>query len=104
MQAILLIDTTSNENIKVGLIINGKKYTIEQKLDKHKAQIVLPLIEKILQEKNIKLQDLTEIQVNPGPGSFTGIRVGLTVANTLAFLLKIPINKKPIGEIAEPVY
>lgn len=104
MQVILLIDTTSNEIIKAGLTINGEKYIVEQKLDKQKSQALLPLIEKILEEKKIKLQDLTEIQVNPGPGSFTGIRVGITVANTLAFLLKVPLNRKPIGEYVEPVY
>lgn len=104
MQVILLIDTTSNEIIKVGININGQTYNIEQKLDKQKAQTLLPLIEKILNNKKIKLHDITEIQVNPGPGSFTGIRVGLTVANTLAFLLKIPVNGKPVGELPEPIY
>lgn len=104
MSAILFIDTTSNEVIKVGLHINGEKYHLEQDLDKQKAQVLLPLIEKILKDKNIKLQDITEIHVNPGPGSFTGIRVGLAIVNTLAFLLKIPVNSKPIGEVLEPVY
>lgn len=104
MKIVLLIDTTSNEAIKIGLNINGEKYKIEQKLDKQKAQIVLLLIEKILEKKKIKLTDITEIQVTPGPGSFTGIRVGLTVANTLAYLLKIPINRNPLGKMAEPVY
>ena len=104
MRAVLSIDTTSNEIVKAGLTINGEKYIVEQKLDKQKSQALLPLIEKILEEKKIKLHDLTEIQVNPGPGSFTGIRVGLTIANTLAFLLKIPVNGKPLGEMAEPIY
>lgn len=104
MKIILSIDTTSNEVIKVCLILNEEKYIIEQKLEKQKAQVLLPLIEKILKDKKIKLQDITEIQINPGPGSFTGIRVGLTVANTLAFLLKVPLNGKPVGEMIEPVY
>lgn len=104
MKAVLSIDSTSNEIIKAGLTINGEKYIVEQKLEKQKSQALLPLIEKILNEKKIKLQDLTEIQVNPGPGSFTGIRIGLTIANTLAFLLKVPVNGKPVGEMAEPIY
>ena len=104
MKIILIIDTTSNEVIKVGVNIDGESHFVEQKLDKQKAQVVLPLIDKILKEKNIKLKDISEIQINPGPGSFTGIRVGLAVANTLAFLLKIPINGKPIGIQAEPKY
>lgn len=104
MKVLLFIDTTSNEIIKAGLTIDGEKYNVEQKLEKQKAQALLPLIEKMLKEKKIKLQDITEIQVNPGPGSFTGIRVGLTIANTLGFLLKVPVNGKPVGEMIEPVY
>jgi tRNA threonylcarbamoyladenosine biosynthesis protein TsaB len=104
MKIILSIDTTSNEIIKAGLTINGERYSIEQKLDRQKTQALLPMIEEMLKEKKIKLQDITEIKVNPGPGSFTGIRIGLTIANTLAFLLKVPLNEKPIGEIVEPIY
>lgn len=101
---IVFIDTTSNEVIKVSLEINGAKKSLEQKLDKNKAQAILPLIDKMLKENKLGLKDLTGIQINPGPGSYTGIRVGLTIANTLAFLLKIPINNKPVGELVEPVY
>ena len=91
MKIILLIDTTSREIIKVGLNKNGKEFIIEQQLDKQKAQIVLPLIEEILKKHNLRLKDISAIHINPGPGSFTGIRVGLTIASTLAFLLKIPL-------------
>lgn len=104
MHTILLIDTTSNEIIKVGININGEIHNTEQKLDKKKSQALLPLIEEILKEKKLKLQDISGIQINPGPGSFTGIRVGLTIANTLAFLLKVPVNGKKVGETVEPVY
>jgi len=100
----LLIDTTSNQEITVGLILNDKKYINKHKIDKRRAQIVLPLIDEILKTHKLKLNDLTAIQANPGPGSFTGIRVGLTVANTLAFLLKIPVNNLPLGKLAEPKY
>lgn len=61
-----------------------------------KAQNTLPLIKKLLKEGGYKLQDVKEIKVNTGPGSFVGLRVGVTIANTLAFLLNIPVNgKKP---------
>lgn len=104
METILHIDTTSNHIIKVGLSIDGGKYLVEQKLDKQKAQAVLPLIERILKVKKLTLKDISAIEINPGPGSFTGIRVGLAVANSLAFLLKISINGKPAGEMPEPKY
>lgn len=87
----LLIDTTSNQTIKVGLQINNKNHISERPLEKQKAQVVLPMIDELLKKHNLTLKDLEAIKVNPGPGSFTGIRVGYTIANTLAFLLKIPI-------------
>jgi len=97
----IFIDTSNNKEITVALTSDGKEYVLKQKTDHRKAQAVLPLIEKILQEHNLKLQDLTEIRVNPGPGSFTGLRVGISIANTLGFLLDIPINGK---KMVEPVY
>lgn len=101
MIAKILIDTTSNKEIKVGLVIDGKQDLVEQQIDYRKAQVVLPLIEELLKKHNLQLRDLTAIEVNLGSGSFTGVRVGVTIANTLGFLLNLPVN----GEKAvEPVY
>ena len=46
---------------------------------------------KFLEEKTGDLHDISGIGVMKGPGSFTGLRIGLTVANTLADSLNIPI-------------
>ena len=46
---------------------------------------------KFLEEKTGDLHDVSGIGVMRGPGSFTGLRIGLTVANTLADSLNIPI-------------
>lgn len=104
MKIILFIDTTSSEVIKVGLNKNGEEFFLEQQMSKQKAQVVLPLIDSFLKKHDLKLKDIEEIYVNPGPGSFTGVRVGLTIANTLAFLLKISVNGKPVGDFVEPIY
>ena len=56
--------------------------------------MVLPMIEEVLREHNLKLSDISEIRVATGPGSFTGLRVGTTVANALGYLLDIPVNGK----------
>jgi tRNA A37 threonylcarbamoyladenosine modification protein TsaB len=55
-----------------------------------------------LKQQGLKPTDITEIEVNPGPGSFTGSRVGVTIANALAFALGIQVNSQnpPI----EPIY
>lgn len=93
MNRVLLIDTTSNQEIGVGLRIDNKNYFIRKKLDWRRAQVVLPLVDRILREKNIKLKDLNGIEVNTKAGSFTGVRVGLSVANALGFSLGIPVKK-----------
>jgi tRNA threonylcarbamoyladenosine biosynthesis protein TsaB len=101
---VLFIDTSNNKEIKVGLEVDGKQELFEQTIDYRKAQVVLPLVEKLLQQHKLSLVDITAIEVNPGPGSFTGVRVGVTIANTLGWVLTIPVNNKKIGEMVEPVY
>ena len=100
----LIINTFSNKEIKVGLKIDQKKYLSKKKIGLQKAQAVLPMIEKILQQNSISLKDINQIRVNTGPGSFTGLRVGISIANTLGFFLRIPVNGKKIGKLAQPQY
>lgn len=48
-------------------------------------------IDFLLRNNNFSKKDLTQIAVNIGPGSYTGVRIGVTTANTIAFALNIPI-------------
>jgi tRNA threonylcarbamoyl adenosine modification protein YeaZ len=57
---------------------------------KHGEQLA-PLIEQAMREAGIVRQDLTAIAVGVGPGPYTGLRVGLVTARTLAFVLEIPV-------------
>ena len=101
---ILKIDTTKREKIVVELADpkNGKKDKLVQK-QKLGSQVLLPMIAKILKKNKITFGNLTSIEVNPGPGSFTGTRVGVSVANALGFALNIPVNGKK-GKIVVPIY
>src|SRR5215204_506055 len=103
MKTILFIDTSSNKRVKVGLEIDGKREMVEQDIDHRRAQIVLPIIEELLAKHKLTTKDITAITVNAGPGSFTGLRVGVTIANTLGFLLQVPINGQKPGEMIDPV-
>lgn len=100
----IFIDTSSSEEISVGLETGGKKHFLKEKVGKQKAQAVLPMIDKLLLAYGLNLKDITSIDVNVGPGSYTGIRIGLSIANTLSYLLGIPLNKMPVGTFVEPVY
>ena len=57
---------------------------------KHAEQLA-PLIEQAMARVGIVRQDLTAIAAGVGPGPFTGLRVGLVTARTLAFVLEIPV-------------
>lgn len=100
----LIIDTASNEKVTVGLRINDREYKVEQKIDQRKAQAVLPLIDQIIKKHKLQPSDIDKIEVNTGPGSFTGLRVGISVVNALSFALKIPVNGKKAGEFVQALY
>lgn len=59
--------------------------------DRRLAKELLGQLEKFLQENNLTFDELSGLIVFSGPGSFTGLRIGATVANTLAYSLGIPI-------------
>lgn len=101
---ILYIDTSSNQEITISLEINGKKHELKEKIGDKKAQVVLPMIERLLNNHKISIRDIGEIRVHTGPGSFTGVRVGVSIANALSYALKIPVNGQKIGELVEPLY
>lgn len=100
----LFIDTSNNKKIIVVLEINSKKDKAYLESALVKSEATIPLIRNLLHKKGIKTEDLNEIIVNQGPGSFTGLRVGISIANVLGYVLKIPINGKKIGELAQPLY
>lgn len=102
MKVKLLIDTREKDKATVGLLIREKRLVLEEKRTALSSQVVLLLIEKILKENNLEPSDLTDIGVEEGPGSFTGIRVGVAIANAFSFALGIPVNGKK--EIVVPTF
>jgi tRNA threonylcarbamoyl adenosine modification protein YeaZ len=99
----LYIDTSSNEKTVVAIIIDGIRKEKEHIGKVVSSQILLPLIQSIIEENSIVLSDLTEILVHTGPGSYTGLRVGIAVASTIGYVFQIPVNgqlNKPI----DPIY
>ena len=88
----LFIDT-HDKNVVIILYKNNNilDLNIENSNYGH-SQITLPRIKQMLDKYNLKPQDLNTIAVVIGPGSFTGIRIGVTIAKTLAYTLNIPIK------------
>jgi len=96
----LFIDTSDSKKTIIGL--DDKRWKFETK--EHKSQKLLELIDQTLKKQKKSLKDVTKIEVNLGPGSFTGLKVGVSVANALAWTLKIPVNGKKVGELVKPKY
>lgn len=91
---ILHIDTKDKKQIMVSLKKEEMVIAGLSEENEYGSQILLPLIEKILKQNKVEFEDLHRIEVETGPGSFTGLRVGVSVANALGFALGIPINGK----------
>lgn len=88
-----LFISTYSELITIGLFKDNTLIMQKEKESEKSHSIYLvPMIDEILKGNNIECQDLSEILVVNGPGSFTGIRLGVTVAKTLAYTLNIPIK------------
>ncbi len=90
----LYIDTSSSEKLVIGF----DEERFESKAKVRASQRLLPFIDEKLREKGKKIEDITEIEVNRGPGSFTGLRVGVSVANTIGWVLGVSVNGKLTGE------
>ena len=87
---LLSIDTSDNKKT----IVKLEDFEIIENYKTPREQRLLEIIEKALKKKKAKVTDIDKIEVNTGPGSFTGLRVGCAVANTLAWLLNIKVNGK----------
>lgn len=88
-----LFISTYNEKITIGLIKDNILLTQKEEISNRSHSILLvPMIQDILNENGIEPKTLNEILVVNGPGSFTGIRLGITVAKTLAYTLNIDIK------------
>lgn len=88
---ILAIDTS---NVALGVaVVNEEKvlgeYITNVKRD-HSVR-VMPAIDSLLKDCSLRPEDLTKVVVAKGPGSYTGVRIGVTIAKTLAWTLNIPL-------------
>jgi tRNA threonylcarbamoyladenosine biosynthesis protein TsaB len=87
---ILLLDT-STPLCRLTLIDGDWRYDDEWQADRQLAKGLLGYLQAQLQKNDKTWTDITAIGVFRGPGSFTGLRIGLTVLNTIADAEQIPI-------------
>lgn len=88
----LFIDT-STKYLCIGIAKDEKViYKFQQEAIKKQSELTIPFLQKALKENNLELNDIAEVTVTIGPGSFTGIRIGMCVAKVLASLNNIPLK------------
>jgi len=84
----LIIDA-ANENIFFMVITNSNTYNVTHPNSKINYEKLIVLINSFLLSKNLTVNDLNEIYINRGPGSFAGIRNSLSVVKAINLALKI---------------
>ena len=87
----LFIDTSLSD-VSIALIKDNKLISeIKNSIPGQHSVYVTKYVDDILKENNLSAKDVDEIIVVNGPGSFTGIRIGVTIAKIFAYLQKIRI-------------
>lgn len=85
---ILYIDTTTSYLYTGVVEDNNLLREIKKEYSKDLSSVALKNISDMLDSINLKINDIDKIIVVNGPGSFTGIRIGVTIAKTIAYILK----------------
>lgn len=92
----ILAIETSSDNCSIALIKDGKCVAIiEESVPRQHAEILPVFYSKLLMKGKFDLNDIDAIAVSIGPGSFTGLRIGLSYSKGLAYSHSLPIIPVP---------
>ena len=92
MKISLFIDT-STKYLCVGIAKdNNVIYKVQEEALQKQSELTIPFLQKALNENGLTLNDINEVNVTIGPGSFTGIRIGMCIAKVLASMNNNPLK------------
>lgn len=94
MTVLLAIDT-AGPRLQLALLRDSGTDVLVEEMATGQAERIFPAIGELLERSSIAYADLTRVAVTTGPGSFTGVRIGLSAARGLALALKIPVVGVP---------
>lgn len=86
----LAIDA-STEACSVALQLDGQVYSRFELCPQSHSLLLLPMVDSVLKEAHCKLNELDGLIFGRGPGSFTGVRIGIGVAQGLAFSAELEV-------------
>lgn len=87
---ILAVDA-STEACSVALLYNGTCQERYELAPRRHTELVLPMVDQLLAESGLQLSQLDALAFDKGPGSFTGVRVGTSVVQGLAYSTDLPV-------------
>lgn len=87
----LLALDASTEACSVALSLNGKIYSRFELCPQSHSLLLLPMVDEVLKDADCQLTSLDGIVFGQGPGSFTGVRIGVGVAQGLSFSANLPL-------------
>jgi tRNA threonylcarbamoyladenosine biosynthesis protein TsaB len=87
---ILNIETTTNVG-SVSLSLNGKTWIMREDFSGDHAKNLTLFIDEILNTANIKLENIDAVSISEGPGSYTGLRIGVSIAKGICYTLSKPL-------------
>lgn len=88
---ILALDT-SDSFVSVALLDETRVYAfVEENMERGQAEALIPKVQYVLEQSHKTTREIQGIAVSTGPGSFTGVRIGLACARALGLALNIPV-------------
>lgn len=104
MKTILVLDTAT-EACSVALLHRGRITSLDELSPRAHTQRILPMIDQLLQNEGISIKQVELLGFGRGPGSFTGVRVGVGIAQGLAMGAELPVVAiSNLLAMAEAVY
>lgn len=87
-----IVFDTSNRNLSVGLARDQILFDFcEYSAWQRQSEFLVAEIDKLLNRNHLTREDIGEVIAAKGPGSYTGVRISLTVAKVMAFALNVPL-------------
>ena len=97
MSAVILHIETATKVCSVALSIDGRLVALKESTSDayiHGESLTL-FIEEVFRTANLKIENLAAVSISSGPGSYTGLRIGVSTAKGLCFALQIPLIQIP---------